>query len=277
MARATVIPAGSYMRKPSLGAKGQRLNFTRAIVRKPGLEFLCAITASNLGRPDFETALDQHAAYCDALKECGLELTVLEADPRFPDGPFVEDTAVVTERCAIITNMSSPSRQGEQAAVQEALAQFKPIERISPPGTLDGGDVMRIGEHFYIGLSGRTNADGAGQLTDVLARHGYTASTVPVAGCLHLKTGVTWVGGNHVVARADFAGRPELAAFNVIQVAAGEDHAANCLLINGRLLMPAGCQATGRLLGRLSWPVIELPISEFQKMDGGLTCLSVRF
>ena len=253
------------------------MTFTRAIVRPPGPGFHEAISTAKLGPPDFALALRQHADYCDALRRCGLEVITLEADPLHPDGVFVEDTAVVTERCAIITNMAAPSRQGEQAAVADVLARFRPIERIVPPGTLDGGDVMRVGEHFYVGISGRTNDDGARQLADILARYGYTASTVPVGGCLHLKTGVTCVGDNRLLAVSEFADRPELAAFDIIHAPPGESAAANCILINARLLTPAGCEAARRLLAPLGCEIIEVPISEFQKADGGLTCLSLRF
>jgi len=256
---------------------GKQVTFTHAIVRPPGISFHQAISTAELGRPDLALAIRQHADYCDALRRCGLEVITLQADPLHPDGTFVEDTAVVTERCAVITNMASPSRQGEQAAVADMLARFRPIERIVPPGTLDGGDVMRVGEHFYVGISGRTNDDGARQLANMLARYGYTASTVPVTGCLHLKTGVTCVGDNRLIATSEFADRPELAAFDIIHAPPGESAAANCVLINGRLLMPTGCEAARRLLEPLGWEIIEVPILEFQKADGGLTCLSLRF
>ncbi len=253
------------------------MTFTRAIVKKPGPNFHQAITTADLGRPDFEEALAQHAAYCDALAQCGLEVTVLQADPLYPDGTFVEDTAIVTERCAIITNMSSPTRQGEGAAIVDALAGCRPIEQLVPPAAADGGDVMRVGDHFFIGISGRTDANGAGQLSDALGQYGYTASTVPVTGCLHLKTGVTVVGDNCLLATAEFAGRAEFADFDIIPATPHEPAGANCILINGRLLIPAGCEATRLLLARLGQPIIEVDICEFQKMDGGLTCLSLRF
>ncbi len=251
--------------------------FSRAIVRQPGPNFAGAITTTDLGPPDFALAIDQHAAYCDALRQCGLEVTVLQADPLYPDGTFVEDAAIVTERCAIITNMSSPSRQGEQAVIAELLGPRGPLERISPPAALDGGDVMRAGEHFFIGISGRTNADGADQLSDLLDQHGYTASTVLVSGCLHLKTGVTVVGERTLLATAEFAARAEFADFEIIPALAHEPAGANCILINGQLLAPAGWPDTRRLLQRLDAPIIEVDISEFEKMDGGLTCLSLRF
>ncbi len=253
------------------------MTFTHAIVKKPGPNFHQAITTAGLGRPDFEKALAQHAAYCDALKQCGLALTVLAADPLYPDGTFVEDAAIVTERCAIITNMSAPSRRGEKAVVAHALGRFRPVEHLAPPATADGGDVMRVGDHFFIGISGRTDAGGARQLSDALGRYGYTASTVPVADCLHLKTGVTCVGDNCLLATAEFAGRAEFADCEIIPATPNEPAGANCILINGHLLIPAVCEATRLLLARLGQPIIEVDISEFQKMDGGLTCLSLRF
>ncbi len=133
--------------------------YTKAIVRRPGRNFAEGITTSNLGKPDFEKALEQHSAYCNALTGCGLELIVLEADERYPDGCFVEDTAIVTSEVAVITRPGAASRMGEEAEISETLSEFRKIETIKFPGTLDGGDVLRAENHFFIGISGRTNRD----------------------------------------------------------------------------------------------------------------------
>lgn len=248
---------------------------TNAIVRTPGRNFCDGITTSALGRPDRRKTLEQHAAYCDALRGCGVEVSVLEADERFPDGCFVEDTAVVTEDCAVIARVGAPERRGEEEAIADAFAAFRPLRRIEAPGTLDGGDVMRVGDHFYVGLSQRTDAEGARQLASALSEHGHTVSTIPVSGVLHLKTGVTFVGDNTLVATDAFAGRDEFKAFNCIDV--DKVAAANCLDVNGTVLVPAGFPSAASALRRLRRPVIELDISEFRKMDGGLTCLSLLF
>jgi dimethylargininase len=123
--------------------------YSKAIVRRPGRNFTEGITTSNLGKPGYEKAIEQHSAYCDALTRCGLELIVLEADERYPDGCFVEDTAIVTSEVAVITRPGAKSRMGEEAEISETLSEFRKIETINPPGTLDGGDVLRVENHFF--------------------------------------------------------------------------------------------------------------------------------
>ena len=138
------------------------MRFRYAITRQPGPEMVQGLSSAGLGRPDFDLALDQHDAYVRALEACGVEVVVLPADGRYPDGCFVEDTAVLSEKVAVIDRPGAPSRQGEEAAIAEALREFYPtLHRIEPSGSLEGGDVMRVINHFYIGLSDRTNAEGA--------------------------------------------------------------------------------------------------------------------
>ncbi len=251
--------------------------FTHAIVRKPGKNFCEGITTAGLGPPDYETALQQHAAYCNALEKCGVELSVLDADLRYPDAWFVEDTAVVTETCAIITRMREPTRQGEQEAVRDVLSCFRTLEQLVAPAHLDGGDVLRVGDHFYIGLSGRTNAEGARQLSSILVKHGYTASTVPVSGMLHLKTGATFIDPNTLLAIEPLVNRQEFEAFDRIAVDEDEDYSANSLAVNGTILTPMDYPRTKAKLQQSGAQVLELDTSEFRKMDGGLTCLSLLF
>ena len=246
---------------------------TTAIVRLPGTNFGDGITTAGLGPPDFRRALAQHEAYCRALEDCGLEVVTLDADPRHPDGCFVEDTAVVTESVAVSTRPGSPARAGEEEAVAEVLAGYRALERIRPPGCVDGGDVLRVGSHFLIGRSARTNQPGADQLGEILAAHGYPSSQVPVEAGLHLKTGVTTLGDGRVVATAAFA--PLFPRAQVVPVDPGEEYAANCLAVNGRLLVPAGHPGVRRRLGQAGYDVVEVAMSEFRKMDGGLTCLSL--
>ena len=179
--------------------------YTKAIVRRPGRNFAEGITTSNLGKPDFEKALDQHSKYCDALKGCGLELIVLEADERYPDGCFVEDTAIVTSEVAIITRPGASSRMGEEAEISGILSEFRKIETIKLPGTLDGGDVLRAGNHFFIGISGRTNRDGARQLSAILSKYNYTASETEVGQGLHLKSGIAYLGKGNFISAEGFS------------------------------------------------------------------------
>ncbi|MGH3144452.1 MAG: arginine deiminase family protein, partial [Rubrobacter sp.] len=148
--------------------------FARAIVRSVPETISAGLTTAELGTPDAEQAREQHRRYIAALEECGLEVTVLDADERYPDSVFIEDTAVVTDRCVIVTNPGATERRDEVHEVEKALAGlYGDVERITPPGTLDGGDVLQVGDHFFIGLTQRTNREGAGQLAAILQGHGF--------------------------------------------------------------------------------------------------------
>lgn len=252
------------------------VNFSQAICRRPGPNFGRGVTTSDLGTPDFTLALQQHEAYVETLQKLGLEVTVLEAEPDFPDAHFVEDTAIVTPRAAVITRMGHVDRRGEQESIESVLAAHRPLEHIKAPGTVDGGDVLMVGNHFFIGVSERTNIIGARQLADILEHHGHTASTVPVAAGLHFKSSVNELGETLLVT-ADFAERPELQAYRRIIVPAGEEYAGNTLRINDHLLTPAGYPGVRRLIVPLGLEITTLDMSEMRKMDGGLTCLSLRF
>ena len=254
---------------------------SHVIVRRPCKEMVQGITSSpELGRPDYEKALAQHDAYIAALKSCGVDVVVLEADERYPDSCFVEDPAVVTEKCAIITNPGAPSRNGEKEEIVGALRCFYPedkIEYLREPGTLEGGDVMRVGDHFYIGQSARTNREGIGQFLAILEKYGYTGSAVPLKEVLHLKTGINYLGDGIMLASGEFVDRPEFAAFRQIIVPKEEAYASNCLNINGKLIAPAGFPVMEKTLRDLGYEVILVDTSEFRKIDGGLSCLSLRF
>ncbi len=252
-------------------------SFTRALCRKPGPDLGGGITTSDLGKPDFTRACDQFDSYVATLRECDLEVTVLDALDGFPDAHFVEDTAVVTSDVAVITRPGAASRQGEQHSIAKAMDAHLPLAHIESPGTLDGGDVLMIGTHFLIGISDRTNEEGARQLGAILESHGNTWQVVPVAAGLHFKSSVNLVGPNTLLVTETFADREELAGYERIIVPVGEEYAGNSLLINGRLIMPGGYPKTRQMLEAFSQPIMELDTSEFRKMDGGLTCLSLRF
>jgi dimethylargininase len=252
--------------------------FTRAIVRKPGKTFGNGITTANLGKPSYSLALEQHTAYIAALEQCGLDVTVLPADERYPDAAFIEDTAILTRRVAVMTNPGATSRNGEKHINRPAVEQFySSVVEITPPGTLDGGDVMDVNGHLFIGLTDRTNEAGAQQLIQVLAQNGYSGSTVALSSFLHLKTGVAWLGGRELLAAGELINNPAFRDFTIVPVPPTETYAANCLRINGRILIPAGFPGVRSVLTRRSYQVIEVAVSEFQKMDGGLSCLSLRF
>lgn len=249
--------------------------YTTAIIRQPGKNFANGITTSSLGKPSFELALKQHNAYCEALKSCGLEVTILEADENYPDGCFVEDTAIVTQEVAIITKPGDTDRIGEVDRIAVVLSKYKKTETINLPGTLDGGDIMRVGNHFYIGMSKRTNEEGAKQLAEILAKYGYTTSQIPVKKVLHLKTGITYLGSNNFISVEEFAN--VFKESTVIKLDPDEFYSANCLNINNRLLIPKGFPKSKKQIIDLGYSIVEIEMTEFRKMDGGLTCLSLLF
>lgn len=238
---------------------------------------VAGITTSGLGPPDFSTALLQFDAYVKTLEYCGVAVITLEPLEQYPDAHFVEDTAVVTPELAVICNPGAASRKGEVPSIAAALAPFRNIVWIQPPGTLDGGDVLRVGQHFFIGLSDRTNEHGAGQLGAIVSGFGYTWSTVSVTAGLHLKSSVNVLSDDTLLTTQTYAAHPTLAGFHRIAVSSQEEYAGNTLFVNNHLIMPAGFPDTRDKLMVLGRPIIELDTSEFRKMDGGLTCLSLRF
>lgn len=251
--------------------------FTRAITRKPGYDFANGITTNDLETPDYDAMWAQHVIYVNVLRSLGLLVLELDALPGYPDAYFVEDVAVVTPKVAVISRPGAPSRRGEEAAMELVLAKYRPIARIKPPGTLDGGDVLIVDKQVFVGLSERTNEAGAEQLAQILAKYGYACTAVPLAAGLHFKSSVNHVGGQTLLVTADFAGQPELDGYGQIVVPEGEEAAANVLWVNGRLLIPMGYRQTRQKL--LDWGanILELDVSEAAKMDGGLTCMSLRF
>lgn len=255
--------------------------FTRAVVRPPGDNFSAGLTSTNLAAPEYTKAKDQHEKYCAALERCGLALTKLEADHSYPDSTFVEDTAILTEQAAILARPGAPSRAGEVHRIKETLADFFSLTpSIQPPGTLDGGDVCQVENHFLIGISDRTNEVGAAQLEELLASLGHTSSFINIRGgnsILHLKSGIGYLGDNRLVVIDALATREEFRGYDVVRIKQEEEYAANCLRVNDHVLVPVGYPVFEGALRRLGYQTIALDMSEFQKMDGGLSCLSLRF
>ena len=250
---------------------------TRAILRLPGPDFASGITTASLGAPDLSRMLAQHAAYADALRAAGLEVEVLDALPGFPDAYFVEDVAVVVPELAVVARPGATSRRGEEDEIVPVLAAHRAVVRLEHPATLDGGDVLVIDRTVFIGLSARTNEEGARQLARLLEPRGYRSRTVPVVSGLHLKSSLNPVGNETLLVSPRIADRPELRPYRRIVVEAGDEAACNSLLVNGTLLTPAGFPKVRRQLAAAGLRTIELDVSEARKMDGGLTCLSLRF
>lgn len=253
--------------------------FSKAIVKTPGSSLMNGIgSSSELGLPVYETALEQHRNYIEALEACGVNVMALKPDEDFPDSTFVEDTAVLVPECAIITNPGAESRKGEVFDVQELVQSlYAEIEMIYAPGTLEGGDVMRVGRHFYIGLSRRTNFSGAQQLIDILKKYDYTGSMIPLKAVLHLKTGLSYLEENILLVSGEFVGNPNFEDFQQIEVGPEEAYAANSIRVNDYAIVPEGFPKTRAAIEEAGLAVKTVDVSEFRKVNGGLSCLSLRF
>lgn len=255
--------------------------FARAIVRIPGSNFDAGLTTADFGAPRLDLVLEQHQRYCEALVACGLTLTTLEADLRFPDSTFVEDTAVLAARGAILTRPGAVSREGEVQTIRDAVIGFFPHPlAIEAPGTVDGGDICEAEEQFFIGLSHRTNEEGARQLAAHLTSLGYTSSTIdvrPMTSILHLKSGISYIGENTLVVMEEMAQNDQFRGLDLVRVSAEESYAANCVRVNDRVLVATGFPRLTAELRAHGFDPLMLDMSEFQKMDGGLSCLSLRF
>lgn len=253
--------------------------FKNAIVRRPGHSLVNGITsAPELGKPDYELAIKQHDSYVKALKSCGVEVTVLGADERFPDSCFVEDVAVCTKKFAMIAKPGASSRKGEEKEIIEVIKNFhNDIEYIKKPGTLEGGDVMIVGDHFYVGLSKRTNREGAKQLIKALAKYGMSVSIVEILEMLHLKSGLAYLEDNVLLITGEFINNLEFKKFNKIMIDEEETYSANCIRVNDYVLVPAGYPKTKEKIEAAGFKVIVVDTSEYRKVNGGLSCLSLRF
>jgi dimethylargininase len=251
--------------------------FTHSITRKPGKNFTQGLTTSNLGSADYGLISKQHDAYVETLRSIGLEVLVLEEQPDYPDAHFVEDTAVVTPDVAVITRPGAKARQGEEDTIALFLTQNRQTVYIQPPATLDGGDVLMVGNHFFIGRSKRTNPEGAEELGKILEAHGNTWQTIAVEAGLHLKSNINYLGNNTLIVTKDFANKADLERYDKIVVDETDVYAANTLWVNDRLLTPKGFPKTKQKLESLGLDIVELDMSEARKMDGGLTCWSIRF
>jgi dimethylargininase len=262
------------------------VNFTRAIVRRPGQNFAAGLSSAGEGPPNLDRALRQHAEYVRALRDRGIQVTELAADEAYPDGTFVEDTAILTARGAILTRPGAPSRAGEVPRIAECLRNFyTEPSTIEAPGSVDGGDICEADGHFLIGVSARTNAHGARQLAQHLHRLGYASSTVDIRdkpALLHLKSGIAYLGEALWVMQSGVQNElrplPGLdGADNPVVAAPAEAYAANCIRVNDAVLVAAGYPKLKAALEQRGCRVVALEMSEFRKMDGGLSCLSLRF
>lgn len=255
--------------------------FRNAIVRIPGANFADGLTTVELGQPRYELAIQQHVQYCEALRTCGLNLTMLPPDLEHPDSTFVEDAAVLTEKAAIVTRPGALTRMGEIVGIRAELQRcYAAVHTIEAPGTVDGGDICDADGHFFLGLSLRSNEEGLRQLAAHLTSLGHQSSVIDVrnlSGILHLKSGIAYVGENTLVLWEALADLPAFREYKRIVVSSEEHYAANCVRINDRVLVAAGFPQIRTELAKRGFQALTLEMSEFEKMDGGLSCLSLRF
>lgn len=252
--------------------------FTKAIVRPPSASMVDGLTTAHLGKPDFQLACQQHQAYVQALKQCGLSVIELEPLTQLPDSCFVEDVALLTPECAILTLPGAESRRAEVTFIEPVLREeFSLIEEIEAPGTLEAGDVMMVGNDYYIGLSERTNRVGAEQLIKILEKYQLRGIMVDMTDVLHLKTALSYIEHNNLVACGALVDQEIFDEFQRIDINLEEAYAANCVWVNDHVLVASGFPNAASAIRQAGYAIIELDMSEFQKLDGGLSCLSLRY
>jgi dimethylargininase len=224
---------------------------------------------------DFHLALRQHADYCQMLRDCGAEVFTLNVNCDEPDSTFIEDTAIVLDEIAVLASMGAIARRKEPAQIEQELRKYRNIERVNPPATLEGGDVLRVGRNLLVGLSARTNRAGVQALKSIVERHGYRVLPVRVTGCLHLKTACTALPDGSLLVNPAWVDVEALKPFEQIPLPAEEPLAANTLLINGKVCMPAAYPLTADMLRSRGFDVRTISLSEFAKVEGSVTCLSL--
>lgn len=254
--------------------------YEQVITRPPSRTFANGLTHGLLGKPDVDLAIRQHEGYIEALRSCGVKVINLQADDRFPDSCFTEDEAIVTDRFAVLTKFREPGRQGEDELIRPDLEAIygSRIERITR-GTLEGGDIIRDEDHFFIGLSRRTNEEGAQELAEIVSRYGYSSTIVdirPYKSILHLTTAMSCIGDHTLVTRPELGKCAAFDGYRRIITTPEESYAGNTVRMNDFVLVPAGFDDTITKIEDAGYKVIPVAVSEIEKMDGGLSCLSLR-
>ena len=251
---------------------------THALVRRvsPSLAD-CALTYLARRPIELERAVHQHQVYVSALERAGLHVTVLPAQPSLPDAAFVEDMAVILDEFIIAGRSGSTNRRKEADSLLPLLNGIRPVELILPPGILEGGDLLVVGKTIFAGLSSRTNEEGVRQLERMATPHGYRVAWIPVRGCLHLKTAITRVGQDIVLANPRWIDLLPFVEFEILNVPDSEPWGANTLLVNGTLLVTNSAPRTAELLESRGCQLSVVDISELQKAEAGLTCLSLLY
>jgi dimethylargininase len=253
-------------------ARSMKIAITREV--SPAID-RCELTHLARTPIDVGLAREQHHRYEESLSDLGYVILRLPAERDLPDSVFVEDIAVVLDEMAILTRPGAPSRRAEIESVAAALAPHRPLARIEPPATLDGGDVMRIGKSVYIGLSSRTGEPGVEQMRQLIEPFGYSVHQVPVTGCLHLKSAVSQLGPETVLINAAWLAPGSFDGMDRVEVDPFEPFAANALLAGEAVVYPSAFPATRHRLEAHGLRVVSLDMSELEKAEGGVTCCSL--
>ncbi|MGR3716461.1 MAG: dimethylarginine dimethylaminohydrolase family protein [Thermohalobaculum sp.] len=253
--------------------------FTHAITRAPGASVAQGLREADTGAPDLGLFQAHHAAYVAALRATGAEVTELPALDQFPDGVFIEDAALALPEGAVILRPGAPSRLGEAAAMAPVLARFYgAVAAIEGPGYIEGGDILTTGREILVGRSARTDAAGIAELTRLVAPLGYRVRELQTpSGVLHFKTDCSLLDEDTILATPRLAASGCFGDYRVILTAEGEDAAANSVRFNGVVLAPAGFPRTAEALAGAGYDVRTIPNTEAAKLDGGMSCLSLRF
>src|SRR5579864_2249342 len=226
---------------------------------------------------DLQIARAQHRAYEELLEELGAHVLSLPPEPDLPDSMFVEDPAVVLDELAVIFPLGTESRRPEAASLAQAISKFRKLEHITLPGTLEGGDILRVGRKLFVGVTKRSNAEGIRHLAAILSPHQYEVIPVSVTGCLHLKSAVTFLGRNTLLANRTWFDPAPFSGYDWIDVHPAEPHAANALALQNTIIFPASFPHTRALIEARGFHITPLDISELQKAESGLTCSSLIF
>jgi dimethylargininase len=235
----------------------------------------CELTFLDREPIDVDRARAQHRDYETVLAELGARVISLPPAEAFPDAVFVEDPAIVLDEVAVIARPGAESRRGEAESIALALAPYRELRHIAAPGTLEGGDVIRVGKTLYVGASKRTNAGGIAQLRALLKPFGYRVIAVGVHGCLHLKSGACWAGGETILANVQWIDATAFGGLEILDVA--EPAAADVLPIGGRVLIPASFPRTAQVLESRGFLPRPIDVSQLQKAEAGVTCMSLVF
>lgn len=226
---------------------------------------------------DLTKAREQHKAYEDLLDRLGARVVSLNEEPELPDSMFVEDPAIVLDEVAVICPLGTETRRKEAPSLAAALEQYRKILHVKLPGLLEGGDVLRVGKKLFAGVTKRSNPEGIRQLAVIAGKYGYEVTAVPVTGCLHLKSAVTFVGRKTLLANRGWFGASRMAGFEWIDVDPSEPHAGNALTVGETVIFPAAFAKTRERIEARGFNVVSLDISELQKAESALTCSSLLF